>query len=67
MGVLDATALGLVLLAGGLPHPEFASVASSVFGVVTILLAWAFLRERMTLPQWGGVALIFAGIGYLGL
>lgn len=67
MGVLDAAALGLVLLAGGLPHPEFASVASSVFGVVTILLAWAFLRERMTLPQWGGVALVFAGIGYLGL
>ena len=67
MGCLDAAALGLVMVAGGLPHPEFAAVASSVFGMITILLAWAFLREPMTLPQWASVALVFAGIGYLAL
>ncbi|MCX8509028.1 MAG: EamA family transporter, partial [Rhodobacteraceae bacterium] len=67
MGLCDATALGLVQSAGTLPRPEFAAVASSTFGMVTILLAWAFLKERMSTPQWGAVALVFAGIGYLAL
>ena len=67
MGALDALALGLVLTAGSLPHPEYAAVASSLFGLVTILLAWAFLRERMTAGQWGSVLVVFAGIGYLAL
>ena len=67
MGLCDATALGLVQTAGTLPNPEFAAVASSTFGMVTILLAWGLLRERMTMPQWLAVALVFAGIGYLAL
>lgn len=67
MGLCDATALGLVQIAGTLPRPEFAAVASSTFGMVTILLAWVFLKERMSPPQWGAVALVFAGIGYLAL
>ena len=65
MGLLDVTALGLVLAAGGLANPEFASVASSLFGLVTILLAWRFLREQMVALQWGGVGLVFAGIAWL--
>ena len=65
MGALDATALGAVIASGGLPDPEFAAVGASVFGLVTILLAWAFLGERVSLPQWGGIAMAFAGIGYL--
>ena len=65
MGLLDMTALALVLAAGGLANPEFAAVASSLFGLVTILLAWRFLREPMVMQQWGGVALVFAGIAWL--
>ena len=67
MGFCDATALGLVQAAGSLPHAEFAAVTSSTFGVVTILLAWAFLKERLGALQWGSVAVVFAGIGYLAL
>lgn len=67
MGVLDGIALISVLSAGGLPNAQHASVTSSVFGLLTIVMAWAFLKERMTLMQWGGVALSFAGIGYLAL
>lgn len=67
MGLCDATALGLVQIAGTLPRPEFAAVASSTFGMITVLLAWAFLKEKMSPPQWGAVALVFAGIGYLAL
>ena len=65
MGCCDALALGLVIAAGDLPRPEFAAVAASTFGMVTVLLAWVFLKERITARQWGAVALVFAGIGYL--
>jgi drug/metabolite transporter (DMT)-like permease len=67
MGLLDAFALGIVISAGGLERPEFAAVAASTFGMITIILAWVFLKEKMTGPQWGGVVLTFAGIGYLAL
>lgn len=67
MGCLDVGALSAVTLAGGLPNAEYASVASSIFGIVTILLAWRFLNEPMKPQQWGGVALVFAGIAALGL
>jgi len=64
-GLLDVAALGFVLAAGGLPHPEFAAVTSSVFGMVTILLAWRFLGEGMRPVQWIGVGVVFTGIAYL--
>lgn len=67
MGLCDATALGLVQWAGTLPRPEFAAVASSTFGMITIVLAAIFLRERMAPAQWGAVAMVFAAIGYLAL
>ena len=67
MGLLDAIALGIVIASGNLHRPEFAAVAASTFGMITIILAWLFLKERMTPPQWIGVAISFAGIGYLAL
>ena len=65
MGVLDVTALGFVIAAGSLANPEFAAVASSVFGLITIVLAWRFLGEAMRALQWGGVGLVFASIAWL--
>lgn len=67
MGCLDVGALTAVTLAGGLPNAEFASVASSIFGIVTILLAWRFLNEPMRASQWAGVVLVFTGIAALGI
>lgn len=67
MGALDGVALICVLSAGGLPDAQYAAVASSVFGLLTIVMAWAFLKERMTAVQWGGCLLTFAAIGYLAL
>lgn len=63
LGALDATAISLVVAAAGFPSPEYAAVASSVFGLVTILLAWRFLREPMRPVQWVGVLIVFAAIG----
>lgn len=65
MGVLDVIALTSVLAAGGFAHPEYAAVAAAPFGVITILLAWAFLAEPMRAVQWAGVAAVFAAIAYL--
>jgi drug/metabolite transporter (DMT)-like permease len=66
MGGLDALALTCVLTAGNMPNASYASLAASLFGMVTILLAWIFLRERMTVLQWLGVIITFAGVAYLG-
>jgi drug/metabolite transporter (DMT)-like permease len=67
MGLLDALALGLVTAAGGLSHAEYASVASSLFGVLTVLLAAWFLKEHVRPVQWLGIACVFGGIATLGL
>lgn len=67
MGVADGIALLSVLSAGALPDAQYASVSSSLFGLMTILLAWLFLKERMTLPQWIGCLVAFLGVGYLAL
>ena len=67
MGGLDAIALGAVTVSGSMPNPEYAAVTSSIFGMVTIILAWLLLKEKMTPTQWGGVIIVFTGIAYLGL
>ncbi|HYL69510.1 MAG TPA: DMT family transporter [Candidatus Limnocylindria bacterium] len=38
------------------------SVLASLYGAVTVVLSWIFLRERLERSQWLGIALIFAGI-----
>jgi drug/metabolite transporter (DMT)-like permease len=38
------------------------SVLASLYGAVTVLLAWTFLRKRLERSQWLGVVLIFVGI-----
>jgi drug/metabolite transporter (DMT)-like permease len=48
-------------------HPEVAAVAASTFGAVTTLLAYVVLRERVTRPQWGGIAMIFLGVFVLSM
>lgn len=67
MGIADGIALMSVLSAGALTNAKYASVSSSLFGMLTIVLAWMFLKERMTLAQWVGCSIAFSGVGYLAL
>jgi drug/metabolite transporter (DMT)-like permease len=66
MGAFDAVALGLVTAAGSFPRAEYAAVTASLFGVLTVLLAAWFLKERVRLIQWLGIAAVFTGIAILG-
>ncbi len=43
------------------------SVLASLFGAVTVLLAWLFLREGLHWGQWLGICFIFAGIALVSL
>jgi uncharacterized membrane protein len=43
------------------------SVLASLYGAVTVLLSWIFLRERLERTQWLGVVLILVGIVMVGL
>jgi drug/metabolite transporter (DMT)-like permease len=63
---LDTLALGFVSIAGLWPHQEYAAVTSSVFGIVTVILAWAILKEPMRPAHWICVCLTFIGILALG-
>jgi drug/metabolite transporter (DMT)-like permease len=65
-GILDT--LGHMFLFFGLEttHGEYAIVASVAYTAVTVLLARIFLREPVSKLQWGGVALIIAGVAVLG-
>lgn len=67
MGLADGIALICVFSAGTLPDAQYAAVAASTFGLLTIVMAWAILKECMTLTQWAGCAVAFSGIGYLAL
>jgi len=67
MGIADGIALMCVLSAGTLPNAKYATVSSSLFGMLTIVLAWMLLKERMAAAQWGGCIIAFAGVGYLAL
>jgi hypothetical protein len=42
MGCLDVVAIGTITAAGNRPSPEFATVVSSAFGAVTVILARIF-------------------------
>lgn len=67
MGSFDALALGLVTASGGLPRAEYASVTSSLFGVLTVILGAWILRERVRAVQWAGIATVFTGVAGLSL
>ena len=65
MGCLDVIALGTITAAGNWPNPEFATVVSSAFGAITVVLARVFLKEEIAPAQAGGMVLIFGGVAAL--
>lgn len=61
-GTLDTLGYLALFAAGPDLAGAEATVASSAFGVVTVLLALLLLRERPSPPQWSGMGLVFGGV-----
>jgi len=51
-------------LAGDIPG--VVATLGSLFSVVTVILAYVVLGERLSRRQWGGVAIIFSAIALIG-
>jgi drug/metabolite transporter (DMT)-like permease len=62
VGVGDVTANALFAVASGHGLLALVSVLGSLYPVVTLLLAYVFLHERLTRTQKGGVAMALAGV-----
>ncbi|MGH9773712.1 MAG: EamA family transporter [Candidatus Acidiferrales bacterium] len=65
VGIMDTAAFVFNNL--GLTSGDVAvvTVLASLFGAVTVFLAWIFLRERLERNQWLGILLIFLGIVFV--
>ena len=65
MAFLDAVAQGFVISSGKLEFPVYTSISASLFGLVTILLAAFFLREKIYFKQWIAIFFVFFGLTVL--
>jgi drug/metabolite transporter (DMT)-like permease len=65
LSLLDTMGYLGIYIGFGYVNGEFAIVASSAYSAVTVVLARIFLREPVSLLQWGGVALVVGGIALL--
>lgn len=67
MGGLDVLGVIAVNASGHLPGKEFAGIGISAYGAVAVVLAMIFLKEKVSLGQWTGIALIVGGVATLSL
>ncbi len=67
VGVMDTVAFVANNAALHFGQVAVVSVLASLYGAVTVLLAWIFLRERLERTQWLGIVLIFTGIVLVSL
>jgi drug/metabolite transporter (DMT)-like permease len=61
-GLLDTTALIAFNLGVEGSFTTTTTALTSLYSVVTVLMAWAILRERLAHSQWAGVAVVLCGV-----
>ncbi|MEI8308527.1 MAG: DMT family transporter [Chloroflexales bacterium] len=61
-GVLDTAAFLCFSVGVSGAYVSVVTALASIFSVVTVLLAWVFLRERLSMSQWAGVAGLLVGV-----
>lgn len=62
MGIIDGLCLLAVNAAGKMDGAAYAVVLASTFVIIAVLLAVLFLRERLTMLQYLGIACVVSGI-----
>jgi len=67
VGLMDTFAFVANNAGLGAGHVAVVSVLASLYGAVTVLLSWIFLRERIERTQWFGIFLIFVGVVLVSL
>jgi drug/metabolite transporter (DMT)-like permease len=65
--VLDTAALLAFNLGVDSAYTTTTTALTSLYSTVTILLAWAILRERLARMQWAGVGVVLAGVFLVSL
>ena len=65
MGLLDTAAFALSNLGMRLEQVAVISVLGSLYGAVTVAFAAIFLKERIALLRWTGIAAIFLGVALM--
>ena len=66
MGAFDVAAVSGINYMGRLPNKEFGSMGISAYGAIATLLAMILLKEKTTIWQWMGIAMISGGVAILG-
>jgi drug/metabolite transporter (DMT)-like permease len=46
---------------------DIAAVLSSLYPGTTVILAWVFLKEKISRPQWTGILIALAAIAFFSL
>jgi len=65
MGLLDTGAFVVSNRGMQLEQISIVTMLSSLYGAVTVVLAAALLRERVSRLQWSGIVAIFVGIFFI--
>lgn len=67
MGGLDVLGVIAINASGHLPGKEFAGVGISAYGVLSVILAMFFLKEKVSPGQWAGLALIVGAVATMAV
>jgi drug/metabolite transporter (DMT)-like permease len=67
VGIMDTSAFVVNNTGLSIGPVSIVSVLASLYGAVTVLLSWIFLREKLEWSQWLGLAVLFAGIVMVNL
>jgi drug/metabolite transporter (DMT)-like permease len=66
MAILDVAAVSAVNASGLFPGAEYSAMGISLYGGLAVLLAMVFLKEKVSIGQWLGIAMVVVGVGLLG-